>query len=658
MTECSDAELLESWSSNGSENAFAELARRYGGLLYHASLRQTGRSDLAEEAAQNALLILARKAKGLGMVPSLAGWLHRTACYEASKLQRRERRQAVRMKRYQIHQEPEGNEADWKAVAPLLDQALDGLPEQDRKVIFLKYFEDLSFEQMARQFGGEPAAWRQRGSRAIERLRGLLAKRGITVSATALSSGLGTSLGQAAPPAFLASLGTTPAAAAALSWQTLTLHSIHLMKMKSAVVIAATVLVSLIPLGLQANAIADARRRTGLLEAALAQREPDAAPLQAKQPAGPGKRVNLVALAGALMAAEQGDHVKGFTAERQVNAMDADELEELLLEAANLEMGPDQRSALLCALFKQFCQLAKKSGMPCERVIDLATRIGPQMGARQGDVWLKAYGNIRHWIDTNPDAAAAWFQEKRQSGAPGEPAVKAFLGLAFDALHHRNPADAIEFFRSLSDHDRHNVIGKGGGRGNPETMIGLAAEIGDPGLRSSALSQAFGDSEGKSAEEVRAWLDGIQASPAEAIPLLVAAANPPLGEETAQAILGRLDWLREASAGLDSPRAAGEFLAERARLNPATSREALDAEWQRNPDEQMVAAYLGYSFFSKEAVIVDAVPLGQLITDPTLRDESLRRLLTWTRSDEAARTLARKGGLSEQEIKRLIPTKP
>ena len=142
------------------------------------------------------------------------------------------------------------------------------------------------------------------------------------------------------------------------------------------------------------------------------------------------------------------------------------------------------------------------------------------------------------------------------------------------------------------------------------------------------------------------------------MPLLVAVASRPLGVETAQTILGRLDWLREASAGLDSSRVAGEFLAEVARINPATSREALDAEWQRNPDERMVAAYLGNSFYSREAVIVDAVPLGQLITDPTLRDESLRRLLTWTRSDEAARALARKGGMSEQEINRLIPTKP
>jgi RNA polymerase sigma factor (sigma-70 family) len=66
---------------------------------------------------------------------------------------------------------PDDGDIGWKEAAPFLDKALDDLPEKDRQVIFLKYFDGLSFEQMSRQFGGEPAAWRQRGSRAIERLR-------------------------------------------------------------------------------------------------------------------------------------------------------------------------------------------------------------------------------------------------------------------------------------------------------------------------------------------------------------------------------------------------------------------------------------------------------------------------------------------------------
>jgi RNA polymerase sigma factor (sigma-70 family) len=140
MSAQSDALLLRDWTIGGSEEAFATLARRYAGLLYHAALRRTGREDLAGEAAQNSLLILARKAARLTDLPSISGWLHRTACYEAAKLLRRERRHEARMKNLPPPEGPDDAESLWQEAGPLLDQALDSLPEKDREVIFLKYF--------------------------------------------------------------------------------------------------------------------------------------------------------------------------------------------------------------------------------------------------------------------------------------------------------------------------------------------------------------------------------------------------------------------------------------------------------------------------------------------------------------------------------------
>ena len=62
------------------------------------------------------------------------------------------------MKQFQ-NDDPDAPEASWQDAAPLLDRAIDELPQKDRQVIFLKYFDGLSFEQMACQFGGELAAW-------------------------------------------------------------------------------------------------------------------------------------------------------------------------------------------------------------------------------------------------------------------------------------------------------------------------------------------------------------------------------------------------------------------------------------------------------------------------------------------------------------------
>ncbi len=118
-----------------------------------------------------------------------------------------------------------------------------------------------------------------------------------------------------------------------------------------------------------------------------------------------------------------------------------------------------------------------------------------------------------------------------------------------------------------------------------------------------------------------------------------------------------MDWLRETSEGKVLSEATGTYLAKMAASNPNEVPKALDAEWERHPDEWMLATYLSRCFWS-EGIVIDAVPRARLITDPELRDESLRRLLRSTRSDAAARELARKGGLGEDEIHRLIPQEP
>jgi hypothetical protein len=61
---------------------------------------------------------------------------------------------------------------------------------------------------------------------------------------------------------------------------------------------------------------------------------------------------------------------------------------------------------------------------------------------------------------------------------------------------------------------------------------------------------------------------------------------------------------------------------------------------------------------SDEELILDAIPRSRLITDPELRDDSLRRMIFSTRSNREARELARKGGLPQAEIDRIIPEEP
>src|SRR5437879_1232229 len=84
-----DAELLRRYAETGSEDAFAELVRRYLDLVYSASLRQVkGDAHLAQDVTQIVFTDLARKAASLSRRTALTGWLYTAAHFAAARTAR------------------------------------------------------------------------------------------------------------------------------------------------------------------------------------------------------------------------------------------------------------------------------------------------------------------------------------------------------------------------------------------------------------------------------------------------------------------------------------------------------------------------------------------------------------------------------------------
>jgi RNA polymerase sigma factor (sigma-70 family) len=216
MNEIQDNQLLRDYARDASQTAFASLARRYAGLVFHVAMRCTGSAELAEEAAQNAFVILARKADRIDASSGLASWLHRTVFFEASKLRDREGRY---QKRIASLAERIGNDqtedGSWEGTAPILDHVLNDLRPDDLKVILLRFYEGCSYREMVSRFGSEEATWRKRCNRAVERLREKLASRGANVKTTVLIAALAALLPQSAPAALVESLARVTALATA-----------------------------------------------------------------------------------------------------------------------------------------------------------------------------------------------------------------------------------------------------------------------------------------------------------------------------------------------------------------------------------------------------------------------------------------------------------
>jgi len=210
-----DSELLRQFARTNSEAAFAELVKRHVNLVYSVALRQVnGDAHLAKDVAQTVFADLARKAGSLSRRETLTGWLYTSAHFAAAKIVRGASRRRDREDKFMRESISEtAPEADWEKLRPTLDDAMHELKESDRDAILLRYFENRQFAEVGAKLGLNENAARVRVERALEKLRAVFAKRGIT-TATAFASVISANAIQIAPANLAATLTTASIATA------------------------------------------------------------------------------------------------------------------------------------------------------------------------------------------------------------------------------------------------------------------------------------------------------------------------------------------------------------------------------------------------------------------------------------------------------------
>jgi RNA polymerase sigma factor (sigma-70 family) len=202
----SDSELLQEFSGQRSQSAFAELVGRHVDLVYSAALRQVnGDVHLARDVAQLVFIDLSRKARQLDARESLVGWLYTSVHHAAANAVRSERRRRTHEQRaaaMQTIEQAQDDRPDWEQLRPVLDEAMLELDEADRDAVLRRFFSGESFAAIGEALELSHEAARKRVERALDRLRGLLARRGITSSASALGLALSQHAVSAAPAGF------------------------------------------------------------------------------------------------------------------------------------------------------------------------------------------------------------------------------------------------------------------------------------------------------------------------------------------------------------------------------------------------------------------------------------------------------------------------
>jgi RNA polymerase sigma factor (sigma-70 family) len=248
-----DPELLGRYCDQRDEAAFAELVRRHVKLVYGTALRLAqGETPLAEDVTQTVFTDLARKAAKLRGHATVAGWLHTGARFAAAKSIRAERLRRTREQEASAMNELTTTLDDptWTQMRPLIDEAVGRLGEYERNAVLLRFFQDKSYREIGDLLGVSEDAARMRVERALERLRGQFARRGLTASAAFIASALGASAASVPAAGFSATLAQKSLAGAAVATGTGKFSSIKFLALLAGgSALAATATVSFSPWG-------------------------------------------------------------------------------------------------------------------------------------------------------------------------------------------------------------------------------------------------------------------------------------------------------------------------------------------------------------------------------------------------------------------------
>jgi RNA polymerase sigma factor (sigma-70 family) len=226
MHDATDMDLLRQYAAGNSDAAFAELVSRHVDLVYSAALRKTGNPHAAEEITQAVFIILAQKAGRILDKTILPGWLYQTARLTASSFLRRETRRIRREQEAFMQTEPYTVAPDetWEHLAPLLEDAMGQLGDQDRAAVVLRFFGGKSFAEVAATAGVSENAAKKRVGHALDKLRCYFSKRGVSSTTAIIAGAISANSVQAAPVALAKAVTAVALAKGAVaSGSTLTL---------------------------------------------------------------------------------------------------------------------------------------------------------------------------------------------------------------------------------------------------------------------------------------------------------------------------------------------------------------------------------------------------------------------------------------------------
>ncbi|GAB1431165.1 RNA polymerase sigma factor [Ignavibacteria bacterium] len=177
-----DFSLVREYINGDSERAAGAFVRRYKSFVYSTALRHLKSRDDADDAAQEVFIRALKNLSGFKGDSSVQTWLYRITMNVCANMRRKKRLLSF----FSFGDGEEGREVEDKStVNPYetvensdfmkhFNKMLDELPEKQRETFVLRYFHELSYEEISTALGTSIGGLKANYFHAVKKLGEML----------------------------------------------------------------------------------------------------------------------------------------------------------------------------------------------------------------------------------------------------------------------------------------------------------------------------------------------------------------------------------------------------------------------------------------------------------------------------------------------------
>ena len=195
--EVSDAELAQAWAA-GDERAFEQIVVRHTPRVFNRCRLALGVAD-ADDATQAVFLVLARRREQAASSPLLVAWLM-TVANQVVRNAWRNRQRRRNAEASPLLASSALVPQDEEPLTAHLAACLAELSAAEREAVTLHHLAGCTLAEVGAQTGAGISTVHARVQRGVERLRQLLTRRGVALSASAIVACLASAAQAAVPP--------------------------------------------------------------------------------------------------------------------------------------------------------------------------------------------------------------------------------------------------------------------------------------------------------------------------------------------------------------------------------------------------------------------------------------------------------------------------